>query len=128
MDFVLRPRVGCFEPNADVFADEGSGRIVVRVELAGADPDSLRVEVRESSLVISGNRRGTIPRNGSLVQKEIAYGEFVKEVHLPGPVRFESIEADYADGMLVIALPVSPTRYVPTTRTEIRMIVRRTLV
>lgn len=129
MDFVLRPRVGQFEPNADVFFDEASARIVVKVELAGADPDSVRVEVRERSLVISGNRQDeTRSRVGSLVQKEIAYGEFGKEIHLPVAVRFEKIVAEYADGILVIALPTSETQYVPTGRTAIAMIVKRTLV
>lgn len=129
MDFVLRPRVGQFEPNADVFLDEASSRIVVKVELAGADPDCVRVEVRERSLVISGVRRdGTRERVGSLVQKEIAYGEYSKEIHLPVAVRFEKIVAEYADGILVIALPTSETQYVPTTRTAIAMIVKRTLV
>jgi HSP20 family protein len=129
MDFVLRPRVGQFEPNADVFLDEDSRRIVVKVELAGADPDSVRVEVRERSLVITGVRHdGTRTRVGSIVQKEIAYGEFSKEIHLPVAVRFEKIVAEYADGILVIALPTSETHYVPTTRTAIAMIVKRTLV
>lgn len=128
MDFVLRPRVGQFEPNADVFVDDAAGRVVVRVEVAGADPESLRVEVREHGLIITGIRPGGVPRAGSLVQKEIASGAFAKEVHLPVAVRFEQIVADYDDGMLVIALAVSPTHYVPATRTQVRMIVKRTLV
>jgi len=128
MDFVLRPRSGLFEPNADVYVDDAAGRVVVKVEIAGAEPDSLRVEVRERSLVISGTRRGGVSCAGSIVQKEIASGGFSKEMHLPAAVRFEQIVADYDDGMLVVALPISPTQYVPSTRTEIRMIVKRTLV
>ncbi len=128
MDFVLRPRVG-HEPNADVFIDDDSRRVLVKVELAGADPDSVRVEVRERSLMITGVRQDlTRLRGGSFTQKEIAYGRFSKEIHLPIAVRFEEIVADYGDGILVIALPISGTEYIPTERTEIRMIVKRTLV
>jgi HSP20 family protein len=126
MDFVVRPRLG-FEPNADVFVDEERGQIVVAVELAGADPESLRVAVDGRHLQITGRRAEAVRfRRGSFIQKEIAYGAFAKRIHLPVAVDFlgQAI-ASYADGVLVIALPVSPTAYLPATRTEIRMILKR---
>ena len=127
MDFVLRPRLG-FEPNADVFVDEERGQVVVAVEVAGADPESLRVSVDDRYLTITGRRAEAVNfRRGSFIQKEIAYGAFAKRIHLPVAVDFSDIVAQYADGVLVIALPVSPTAYLPTARTEIRMIVKRTL-
>ena len=127
MDFVVRSRLG-FEPNADVFVDEERGQVVVAVEIAGADPDSLRVSVDDRHLSITGRRAEAFhPRRGSFVQKEIAYGAFGKRIALPVAVDFGDVVAHYADGVLVIALAISPTAYLPTTRTEIRMIVKRTL-
>lgn len=127
MDFVLRPRLG-FEPNADVFVDEERGQVVVAVEAAGADPESLRISVDDRYLTISGRRSEVVNfRRGSFVQKEIAYGAFAKRIYVPVAVDFSDIVAQYADGVLVIALPISPTAYLPTARTEIRMIVKRTL-
>ena len=127
MDFVLRPRLG-FEPNADVFIDEERGQVVVAVEAAGADPDSLRVSVDDGFLSISGRRTEVVSfRRGSFIQKEIAYGQFAKRIHLPVAVDFSDVVAQYGDGVLVIALAISPTAYLPTARTEIRMIVKRTL-
>ncbi len=127
MDFVLRPRLG-FEPNADVFVDEERGQVVVAVEVAGADPESLRVSVDDRYLMIAGRRAEIVNfRRGSFIQKEIAYGAFAKRIALPVAVDFSDIVAQYADGVLVIALPVSPTAYLPTARTEIRIIVKRTL-
>lgn len=123
----MRSRGG-FEPNADVFLDEERDRVVVKVEVAGADPESLRIDVDERRLFIIG-RRADAARFacGSFLQKEIAYGEFVKQLHLPVAVRYEDVNATYADGILTVFLPVSATDYIPTTRTEIRMIVKRTL-
>jgi HSP20 family molecular chaperone IbpA len=128
MDFIVRSRLG-FEPNADVFVDEERGLVVVAVEVAGADPDSLRVEVDGRFLTISGVRLEPVRfRRGSFVQKEISYGPFGKQVGLPVPVDLlGDTHASYADGVLVIALPISSTAYLPATRTEIRMIVKRTL-
>jgi HSP20 family molecular chaperone IbpA len=128
MDFVVRPRLG-FEPNADVFVDEELGQMVVAVDLAGADPESLRVAVDDRYLLITGRRVEAVRfRRGSWSQKEIPYGAFVKRVHLPVAVDFlGEAAASYNDGMLVISLPVSATSYLPPTRTEIRMILKRTL-
>jgi HSP20 family protein len=127
MDFVLRTKLGTFEPNADVFVDEDGGRVVAIVEVAGADADTLRVGVDERHLYIGGRRLEAVRlRNGSFVQKEIAYGEFAKRIHLPVAVEYDQIAASYADGLLIIALPVAATAYRPTARTELHILVKRT--
>lgn len=124
---VLRSR-GVWEPNADVVIDDAARLLVVRVELAGADSESLRVFVDERHLFIAGRRAdGARLRRGSFLQKEIADGEFVKKIHLPVSVQYGEVTATYADGMLTIALPIAAAEYIPASRTEIRMIVKRTL-
>jgi HSP20 family molecular chaperone IbpA len=129
MEYIARPRLGAFEPNADVVVDEEQGEVVVAVEVAGADPQSLRVEVDDRSLIVSGVRTEMVRiRRGSFIQKEISYGSFAKRVRLPVAVDLlGDTQANYADGVLVITLPISSTAYLPVTRTEIRMIVKRTL-
>lgn len=129
MDSLVRFRThAVWEPNADVVIDDAARLVVVRVELAGADSDSLRVFVDERHLFIAGRRAETVRlRNGSFLQKEIADGEFVKKLHLPVAVQYGEVTATYADGMLTIALPIAATEYIPATRTEIRMIVKRIL-
>ena len=124
---MLRTKIGTFEPNADVFVDEDGHRVVVVVEVAGADPDSLQVGVDERHLYIGGRRMETVRlRRASFVQKEIGYGEFVKRVHLPVAVEYADVAASYADGLLVIALPIAATAYRPTARTELHILVKRT--
>ena len=127
MDFVLRTKIGTFEPNADVFIDEEGGRVVAVIEVAGADPDTSQVGVDERHLYIGGRRLEAVRlRRGSFVQKEIAYGEFVKRVHLPVAVEYDDVAASYADGLLIIALPIAATAYRPTARTELHILVKRT--
>jgi HSP20 family protein len=127
MDFVLRTKVGTFEPNADVFIDEEGGRVVAIIEVSGADPDSLHVGVDERHLYVGGRRLEAVRlRRGSFVQKEITYGEFVKRIHLPVAVEYDDVAASYADGLLIIALPIAATAYRPTTRTELHILVKRT--
>jgi len=129
MDSLVRFRTrAVWEPNADVVIDEPARLVVVRVELAGADSESLRVFVDERHLFIAGRRAETVRlRTGSFLQKEIADGEFVKKLSLPVAVQYGDVTATYGDGMLTIALPIASTEYIPATRTELRMIVKRIL-
>lgn len=123
-----RPLGGRWEPNADVFLNEAEGRVVVQVELAGADAENLRVAVDEQHLFILGRRTDkTRLTRGSFLQKEIEYGDFIKKIHLPVAVEYDTVSAIYGAGILTIQLPIAATEYVPTSRTEIRMIVKRTL-
>ena len=127
MDF-LKVSVSRFEPNADVFIDEERGQLVCKVELAGADAENLRVDIDERHLIIRGRRTdSTRLTRGSFLQKEIEYGEFIKKIHLPVAVEYQTVSATYGAGILTIQLPIAATEYVPTSRTEIRMIVKRTL-
>ena len=127
MEF-LKQHAGHFQPNSDVFIDEEHGRLVVKVEVAGADTENLRIAVDERHLIIIGRRiDATRFSRGSFLQKEIEYGEFVKKIHLPVAVEYDTVSATYGSGILTIGLAIAATEYVPTSRTEIRMIVKRTL-
>ncbi|MDQ6929860.1 MAG: Hsp20/alpha crystallin family protein [Candidatus Eremiobacteraeota bacterium] len=127
-ELTKRPHAGRWEPNTDVFIDEAHARVVVKVELAGGDAENLRVGVDERHLFIIGRRIDTTRfTRGSFLQKEIEYGDFIKKIHLPVAVEFATVSAIYGAGILTIELPIAATEYVPTTRTEIRMIVKRTL-
>jgi HSP20 family protein len=127
MEFVVRARLGMFQPNADVFVDEDQRSVIAVVEVAGADAESLSVHFDERSLVITG-RRLQAPRwrRGSFVQKEIARGEFVKRIPLPVAIEYDRIAASYEDGLLVVVAPIAVTAYTPTSRTELHLVVKRT--
>ena len=127
MEFVLRTRLGTFQPNADVFIDEEGRRIVAIIEVAGADPDTLRVGLDERCIVAHGRRvePGRV-RRGSFLQKEIASGEFVKRIPLPVAVEYEGVAASYEDGLLIVVAPIAATAYLPTARTELHVMVKRT--
>jgi len=123
-----RSRPGRFEPNADVFSSADGTSLIVNVEVAGAEPSELRVMVEERRLYILGRRfdqeRVTC---GSVLLKEIEYGEFAKKIHLPVAVGYDDAAASYRDGILTIRLPITEDAHQPAHRTEIRMTVRRTL-
>jgi HSP20 family protein len=125
--FAPRGAHGRFEPNTDVSLDERGGAIVVHVELAGAEADSLQVSVGDEYLSIAGARvPRDVSREASLLRKEIQYGPFLKQIRLPVAVREDGASALYRDGILTIRLPLAQSKQYPIVRTEIRMTVRRT--
>ncbi|HEV3194835.1 MAG: Hsp20/alpha crystallin family protein [Candidatus Cybelea sp.] len=127
MEYVVRARLGTFQPNADVFVDEDQRRVVAVVEIAGADAETLRIAFDERFLIIAGRRCETARlRRGSFAQKEIAGGDFVKRIPLPAAIEYEHISATYEDGLLVVVAPIAVTAYLPTSRTELHLIVKRT--
>ncbi len=124
-DAARRLRPGRFEPNADVYVDTEGERIVVHVELAGADAESLRVGLDGRDLYIVGRRIDRAERSGDILQKEILFGDFVKKLHLPSPADEHGATATYRDGILTIVLPLNVARRFDSYRTEIRMTIKR---
>ncbi len=123
----MRTRLGTFAPNADVFIDDEGRRIVVVIEVAGADPETLQVGFDERYLVAAGRRlEAARLRCGSFVQKEIAHGEFIKRIPLSVAVEYEGVEASYEDGLLIVVAPIAATAYMQTARTELHVMVKRT--
>jgi HSP20 family protein len=124
-----RARHGRFEPNTDVYLSDDRATLIVTVEVAGADPAGLRVGLEERHLIILGVRHDRERSSrGSVLMKEIEYGQFLKRIHLPVAVTYEDAVAAYRDGMLVIRMPVAEPAYVPTSRTEVKITVQRITV
>ncbi|BDE07896.1 hypothetical protein WPS_31720 [Vulcanimicrobium alpinum] len=126
---LFAPRGGrsCFEPNTDVLVDERDRAVIVQLELAGADADSLKVTVDGDYLTIAGARaQRDVARDASLLRKEIQYGEFQTIIRLPVAVLADGAVAQYRDGILSIRLPLAQSQEMPIVRTTIRMTVRRT--
>jgi HSP20 family protein len=126
VELAKRARSGRFEPNCDVFMSDDESTVVVIVEIAGVDPADVRIGAEERHLFIVGRRSHRDRAHiGSVLMKEIEYGDFVKKLHLPVPVAYADVTASYRDGMLTIRLPVSDRSHVPENRTEIHLNVRR---
>ncbi|HUY11883.1 MAG TPA: Hsp20/alpha crystallin family protein [Candidatus Dormibacteraeota bacterium] len=127
MDFVIRGRCGRFEPNADAFLDEEREALILTLEVAGVAPESVRLSIEGERLLIVGRRYDILhQRRGSFVLKEIAFGEFGREIVLPVAIDLDHSSATYLDGLLSIVLPIAATAYIPTARTDVRIIVQRT--
>ncbi len=93
-------------PNADVYFDSRRGVVVVKLELAGIDPNQIDLEVDDGVLRVSGTRADTKHPDAVYQQMEISYGRFERLVSLPPEVDVGGASAEYVNGFLEIVLPL----------------------
>ena len=95
---------GGWQPCCDV-AETGEA-IIVEVELPGIERKDVRVEVDGEVLRITGERRGTVERQGrQYYRMERSYGRFERRLRLPATVDRAGIQARFRAGILTITLP-----------------------
>lgn len=104
-----------WRPPTDVY--ETDTCIVVKVEIAGMAEGDFAIALESRRLIISGVRHDPAAKVG-YQQMEILYGHFETDVHVPGAIDEEGIEATYQNGFLSVALPKAQPRQVPIVGTE----------
>ena len=91
-----------WSPPADVYAT--AQYIVVNIEIAGLRKEDFQITFDDGILTVSGVRSD--PSEKVAYQRlEIAYGEFMTQVHVPWLVDNDQIEAEYFQGFLCVKLP-----------------------
>lgn len=95
-----RPRT--WRPPTDVY--ETDEAVIVKIEIAGMNPEDMQISFVDRVLTVRGNRQDTDAKL-SYHCLEIPYGEFESEVVLPGMYDEDAIEARYENGFLHIVLP-----------------------
>jgi HSP20 family protein len=102
---------GAWSPNTDVY--ESADDVIVKVELAGVDKESIRVHLEDQAVIIAGVRRDPYGGESTLGcrfrQMEIEYGPFHRIVFLPCPVDGERARAQVSNGILKVRLPRAKT-------------------
>ena len=107
-------RRAAFSPAVDVFYVGDPPRAVVHAELAGVNPDEVKVEVRGRELLLIGRRLPPQAKGRLYQQLEIEHGAFRRVVPLGADVDSDAATATYNDGILEITLPLRTDR--PTAR------------
>lgn len=116
-----------FTPRVDVYyckpAEDDDGPVaVVKVDLAGVDPDAVNLEISGRELVVSGSRPVRETEGRAFQQVEIPTGPFRRVIELGVEVLAEQARATFEDGVLRVDLPVKVpergARRVPIERAD----------
>jgi HSP20 family protein len=79
----------------------------VHVDLPGVAADQVDIDVERSVLTISAARGWAKEEGDQIYLNERATGSFRRQVHLGDSLDVDGIEADFADGVLTLRIPVS---------------------
>lgn len=93
-----------FDVPTDVFHFDG--KLVIRMDLPGVDPDKVEVTVQENVLVVNGSR--PFPFDAEKVRwvrRGSFYGDFSQRVVLGKGLKLDSIGARYDAGVLELTVP-----------------------
>lgn len=91
-------------PATDIFARGGD--LMIRVELAGMDPNDVAITFSQGMLVVSGQRRTEQGTGGedSFYVRERFHGEFRRAVTLPAGTDDEQLSAEFENGLVEITV------------------------
>jgi HSP20 family protein len=91
-------------PATDV--SEDANTIQIAMELAGVDPEDVRISLENNVLSIRGEKRQETEENNERVHRiERIYGTFERMFVLPNSVDPERIEARHENGVLTVSIP-----------------------
>ncbi|OQX84638.1 MAG: hypothetical protein B6D63_04060 [Candidatus Latescibacteria bacterium 4484_7] len=86
--------------------EEAEDRFELTADLPGMDKDDIKIEVRDHTLTISGERKleeEKKDKNFHLFER--SYGQFSRSFSLPDNVDADKIEAEFTNGVLRLDIP-----------------------
>jgi HSP20 family protein len=98
-------------PAVDV--EQTQNEIILRLDLPGMNRDDVSIDVRDRTLIVSGERREEREENHEgFFTRERVVGKFTRSFMLPEGVDPGSVQAQFQDGVLEIRIP-RPTQEQP---------------
>jgi HSP20 family protein len=93
------------KPPIESFVEEG--KLTVRVELPGIDPNDTAVNVVGDMLTIRASRQeGHQTKQRHFLHREFRYGAVERLMTLPEGVKVEDIKASFSNGLLQLTIPM----------------------
>lgn len=90
----------------DIEIKETDEKLIVRAELPGMTRDDISVELNDSILTLSGEKKiEKTEEKEKFHRTEISYGSFRRSFQVPMEVDAENIDANFKDGILTIDIP-----------------------
>jgi len=80
---------------------------VVHVDLPGADPGTIDVNVEDRTLTIRAQRTARAEQDVQWLAKERPAGTYARQLTVSRGLALDAISATYADGVLTLTIPVA---------------------
>ena len=95
-------------PPIEAWVDKDEKKYHLSIALAGVDPKDIEVNLQGNNLTVSGEQKvSEEKKDADFVYQEFAYGRFERSITLPEGVDTSKLTAEYKNGVLEIAAPMS---------------------
>lgn len=117
-----RTHASAWVPTTDILARGAD--LVIRVELAGVDPEDVDLSFSHGVLTVSGTRRtGADDESAEFLVRERIYGAFRRAITLPEGTDSDQISAEFDDGLVTVTVsngvtPADSTRIALSDRSD----------
>jgi HSP20 family protein len=99
-------QIAAWAPQVEVH--QRDNQLVIRADLPGINKNNVKVELRDDSVVLRGERQEERKEeNEGFYRTERSYGSFYREIPLPPDVDTSQATATFRDGVLEITMPSS---------------------
>lgn len=94
---------GAYSFPVDIYQD--AERYVVTAALPGVDPTHVEITALNGTIVIACEVKPQAGEGYQALYREIAFGQFRREIRLPGEFAYDQAEAEFRNGILTLTLP-----------------------
>jgi HSP20 family protein len=85
---------------------ETEDRYVIRAPVPGFEPDEVEITIADGVLsILATHKEEREEEEGEFVRREVAFGNYIRQIALPGDVRGEDVKASFENGMLTVEVP-----------------------
>lgn len=93
-----------WQPPVDIYESETD--LIVFVEVAGIEPEMIKVMAETNMLTISGERKCEINGIIHVHRLEVEYGHFACRIPLPLSVNVDLTRSEIKNGFLIVRMPI----------------------
>ena len=78
---------------------------LITMDIPGMDKDKINVQIKEGTLIISGERQSeNQDNNNQYYRQERSFGSFMQAIPLPDDAKTDQIDARYKNGVLTVTV------------------------
>lgn len=89
-------------PHADIYAE--NDQLVMKTELPGINKEDVNITLEGDRLTIKAEKKEAVVEDTTCYARELQYGQYLRSVTLPFPVKEDEISATLENGVLELRL------------------------